>query len=371
MAYLPDVTAMLRAFCAAEWKTAQKGQNGMIFPYFRRFFLLCFALMAGCGGAGSEKTVVTVYSPHGKPILPDFEKLFEAAYPDIDVQWLDMGAQDVLDRVRSERANPQGDVWWGAPATNFMQAAEEGLLASYRPSWASHVSPEFKDPQDRWYGTAQLIPVIAFNNQELTEETAPQDWDDLLAPQWHDKIVIRYPLASGTMRTAFSGMIWRFYKDTQSPDQGYAWLAKLDANTKDYAADPNMLFQKLARKEALVSIWLMSDIMLQVDRYQYPFGFVVPRSGAPILTDGIALIANTRHPDAARTFYEYVTSMDSTIRQATDYYRIPTRNDIPKEKLPAWMADLNVAPFEIDWRVFSEQSKAWMKYWDEQIKDRG
>jgi len=329
------------------------------------------ALFAGCGGETPQKSVVTVYSPHGKPILPEFEKLFETAHSDIDVQWLDMGAQDVLDRVRSEKANPQGDVWWGAPATNFMQAAEEGLLAPYRPSWADKIDPAYRDPQDRWYGTALLIPIIAFNNQELTEQTAPQDWDELLVPKWKDKIVIRYPLASGTMRTAFAGMIWRTYRDTGSPEQGFEWLKKLDANTKDYAADPNMMFQKLARKEAVVSIWLMSDIMLQVDRYQYPFGFVTPRSGTPVLTDGIALIANGKNLEAAKKFYEFVTDMDHTILQATQHYRIPARNDIPKDRLPSWAANLRFTPMELDWKVFSERSKEWMKYWDEQIKDKG
>ena len=176
--------------------------------------------------------------------------------------------------------------------------------------------------------------MIAFNNLELTKESAPGDWDELLDPRWRDLIVIRYPLASGTMRTVYSGMIWRTYRDSGMPDAGYEWLTRLDANTKDYAADPNMMFQKLARKEGLVSIWLMSDIMLQVDRYEYPFGFVVPASGAPVLTDGIALIANSRNPDDARLFYEFVTNVDNTVMQASEYYRIPTRGDIPKDRLP-------------------------------------
>ena len=46
----------------------------------------------------------------------------------MDVRWLDMGSQDVLDRVRSEKENPQADVWWGAPSTLFQQAEKEGLL---------------------------------------------------------------------------------------------------------------------------------------------------------------------------------------------------------------------------------------------------
>ena len=47
----------------------------------------------------------------------------------MDVRWLDMGSQEVLDRVRSERANPQADVWFGGPASLFATAARESLLA--------------------------------------------------------------------------------------------------------------------------------------------------------------------------------------------------------------------------------------------------
>ena len=64
----------------------------------------CTGILAwGCGGGDPDRRVVTVYSPHGKPILPEFEKLFEAAHPDVDVRWLDMGSQDVLDRVPHTR----------------------------------------------------------------------------------------------------------------------------------------------------------------------------------------------------------------------------------------------------------------------------
>ena len=333
--------------------------------------LFCGFLLTVACSEDTGRKIVTVYSPHGKEILEVFEKRFEEAYPEIDVQWLDMGAQDALDRVRSEKANPQGDIWWGAPATNFIQAADEGLLQEYRPTWSDQVIDDFKDSGSRWYGTAQLIPVIMFNSQELTAETAPQDWEDLLKPEWKDKVVIRYPLASGTMRTTYSGMIWQQYKDTQSPDGGYEWLRKLDANTKEYAINPTMMFQKVARKEGIVSLWLMSDIMLQVDTYEYPFGYVVPKSGAPIFTDCIALIANGKNIEDAKTFYEFVTNVESTVLQATDHYRIPTRTDIPKDQLPSWIAELDVAPFDIDWKVLSEKSGEWMRFWDENIKDNG
>ena len=45
------------------------------------------------------------------------EKTYEQKHPEVDVRWLDMGSQEVYDRVRSEKANPQADLWYGGPNT--------------------------------------------------------------------------------------------------------------------------------------------------------------------------------------------------------------------------------------------------------------
>ena len=75
-------------------------------------------MLVGCGG-GEGRTAVVLYSPHGPDQLGLLEKAFEGRHPEIDVRWLDMGSQEVFDRLRSERANPQADVWFGGPTTIF------------------------------------------------------------------------------------------------------------------------------------------------------------------------------------------------------------------------------------------------------------
>jgi iron(III) transport system substrate-binding protein len=80
------------------------------------------ALLAACSG-GDGRTVLTIYSPHGKDLLEYYERGFEASHPAIDVQWVDMGSQEVLDRLRAEKANPQADLWFGAPSEIFARAA--------------------------------------------------------------------------------------------------------------------------------------------------------------------------------------------------------------------------------------------------------
>ena len=156
---------------------------------FPRFPLILLSIVFLSCSSRNQKTILVVYSPHGKDMLEEFEKEFEAVNPGIEVQWLDMGSQDAYDRIRTERSNPQADIWWGAPSTIFMRAEKEDLLEPYRPSWADDVAPQFRSVHDMWYGDFITPEVIAFNSRVLTNATAPKDWNDLIAPQWKNKII--------------------------------------------------------------------------------------------------------------------------------------------------------------------------------------
>ncbi|SNT11871.1 iron(III) transport system substrate-binding protein [Bacillus sp. OK838] len=321
------------------------------------------------GGAKGEKgeleDKIVVYSPHGKDILSTFEKQFEGKYG-IDVEWLDMGSQEILDRVRSEKNNPQADVWWGAPSTNFNQAKDEGLLAAYKPTYSDSLNAGFRDPEWYWTGTSQTPEVIMYNSKELSKAEVPKDWDELLDTKWKDEIILRYPLASGTMRTIFSAMIYRTYKDTNDPQEGYDWLKKLDQNTKEYSANPEMMYNKVAKGEGSLSVWAMPDVVMLKENKNYPFEFVIPESGTPVLTEGIAIVEGAKHPKAAEAFYEFVNSPEAAKILAEDFYRIPTRSDV--KDLPEWITDTEIKAMDIDWNAFQEKGDEWMKYWDENIK---
>ena len=138
--------------------------------------------------------------------LPELSAAFEAKHPGIDVRWLDMGSQEVYDRIRSEKANPQCDVWFGGPDAIFARAAADGLLAAYRPSWADAVPASSRGAGDLYFGAFRTLPVIVYNSKLVSEADAPRDWDDLLAPRFTGKVLIRDPIASGVMRTIF-GMV--------------------------------------------------------------------------------------------------------------------------------------------------------------------
>src|SRR5438034_1316845 len=192
-----------------------------------------FALLAAaCQGDG--RTPLIVYSPHGRDLLTLLERRFEQLHPDVDVRWLDMGSQEVYDRLRSERANPQADVWFGGPATIFALGARDSLLESFRPTWVEALEPHGRGPGDLYFAAYETPAVIVYAEQAVKPDEAPRDWDDLLAPRWKGKILIRDPLASGTMRAVWGMIIERGLRQTHDTAAGFQWLRRLDAQTKEY-----------------------------------------------------------------------------------------------------------------------------------------
>jgi iron(III) transport system substrate-binding protein len=331
--------------------------------------LLAF-LVVGCADPGD---VLVVYTPHGRDQLAHFGAAFEERHPGVRVQWLDMGSQEVLDRLRSERTNPQADVWWGAPAEIFDAGAREGLLEPFLPSWAEHLGPGGRDPEDRWFATYLTPSVIAFNTDAVAPDEAPRDWDDVLDPRWRDRVILREPLASGTMRAIFSAIIYRESGGTGDPEPGYRWLLRLDAQTREYALNPTLLYQKLARQEGVITLWNMPDMEILKATTDFPLDYRIPEGGTPVVVDGVAVVRGTRQPELARAFVEYVGSREATLDAAERFFRIPARTDLEPEELPEWLRDAlpRIRPLEMDPEVIRERTPEWMRYWDSNIRRRG
>ena len=326
-------------------------------------------LLAACSGDG--RTVLTVYSPHGKDLLAAYEAEFEKANPTIDVQWMDMGSQEVLDRLRAEQVNPQADVWFGAPGEIFDRAASESLLVAYAPTWSNAVDAAARDPKGRWFGTYLTPEVIAYNTVTVDSANVPRDWDDVLDPKWKGKVVIRNPVASGTMRAIFGSQILRSIRETGSPEGGYQWLRRLDANTKEYVFNPILMYEKLVRGEGLITIWDLPDTLLERQRGS-PLQYVFPKSGTPVIDDAVGLVAGCRHPELAKQFIDFLGGKQMQRLAAEKTFRLPARTDLG-DALPAWAREIEreMVPAEMDWPLVEKSGAEWMSTWDRTIRGKG
>jgi iron(III) transport system substrate-binding protein len=315
---------------------------------------------------------VVIYSPHGRDQLTLLEQAFEREHPDIDVRWLDMGSQEILDRLRFERVNPQADVWFGGPTTIFDRGVADSLLAPYHPAWAAEVGPRGIGLGDRYYPAYRTPAVIVYNRRLVSRDQVPQDWDDVLAPRWHDRVLIRDPMASGTMRAIWGLILVRSIRETGDTARGMDWLRRLDANTKIYTLNPAILDAKLARAEGLVTLWDLPDILIGRSK-GLPFGYTFPRSGTVVIDDAIGLVHGSRHPEAAKAFIDFVGGVEAQLLASKRVYRLPARHDLPAGRVPAWVAEveaeMEVAP--MDWSMLAQRGAGWMGYWDRHVRGSG
>jgi len=333
------------------------------------WLMISILALAGCGDG---RTPLLLYSPHGRDLLQLVEQRYEALHPEIDVRWLDMGSQDVYDRVRSEAANPQADVWFGGPDTIFSRGAREGLLQPYRPVWADSVPETSRHPENLYFGVYEAVPILIYNSDALSPEEAPADWEDLLDPRWTDKIVIRDPLASGTMRTAFGRILADSVARTGDVGEGLDWLLKLDAQTREYVVNPALLFEKLIRQEGLVSIWELTDVLL-MQRRGTPLAYRFPSSGTPVIDDSIGLVTGAKHPEEAKAFIDWVGGKEALSLTAGEVFRLPARKDIADQDLPEWarQAMREMVRAEVDWDLMAQHSAEWMSRWDREVRSKG
>lgn len=339
---------------------------------------LCVSLAIACVAAfftacrHDRRTPLVIYSPHGRDLLGLVEKTYEAKHPDVDIRWLDMGSQEVYDRIRSEKSNPQADVWFGGPNTIFARGAREGLLEPYRPSWADTIPEDSRQPQNFYFGLYRTPAVLVYNSAVVPSSQAPRDWDDLLDPRWKGKVLVRYPLASGTMRAIFGFILTRSIAETGSTARGFEWLRRLDGQTKEYVMNASVLVEKIARREGLVTVWDLPDVLLEM-RHSSALAYVFPSSGTPVINDAVGLVRGAHHSAQARELIDWLGSSEAQRLAAEKAFRLPARTDLPESELPAWAADVEkkLIPAKLDWNLIERESSAWMAVWDRKIRGRG
>lgn len=319
---------------------------------------------------GAAPVAFTIYTARDKKLAEQVVADFEKKYP----AWagkatlLTLGAQEALERVRAEKSNPQGDLWWGGTRQQLARGAADGVLEAAPKAVVDAVPADFRDPNGLWIGEMKLAELFMVNTEMMPLASAPADWDDLLAAGMKDKLAIRDVEASGTMRSIYCAMIDRAYSKANSPEAGYEWLRKLDANTKVYAANPTDLYQRVSRQEAPLSLWNLQDIMLQKNGDFPMLAPKVPASGAPMLVDGLAKVKGGPGSAGADLFITYLMSEEVQGRLAEERYQIPT---IKLSKEPSWLAELKLTELKVDWDRIGANETEWIKYWAANIKDKG
>jgi len=336
---------------------------------FRTVLGVVFASIVVAGvawaGAVNQQTVV-VYSPHGQDMLTDMTEQF-VKETGIRMEFLAMGGGEIVDRLRAEKDNAQADIMYGNPSSVFVELKQQGLWQPFTPTWAKELESYFKDADGTWFGTIQTPVFIFYNNKTLSAANAPKDWWELIDPKYHDQLIFR-STTSAASRATFACLMYQFDKKGTLQTEGWSFFRKLDANTKRHVYNSSLMFQAIARGEASMGFWILSDITDSVTKNNMPFTIVNAASGSPVITDAIALVKGAKHPEAAKKFIEFAGRPATQAQLAVKYSRMPTHPDALRQA-PAWMKQLTYKVMDVDWTRLSQKQSEWLQYYEDNIRD--
>ena len=242
----------------------------------------------------------------------NFERLYG-----IKTTYQRLSTGEVQAKIEEENGNPSADVWFGGTTDPYNVVAAEGLLEPYAAVNASHLmGDQYKDADGNWYGIYKGILGFMVNKDSLADKglEAPQDWDDLLKPEYEGLIWLSNYNTAGTAKLVINTMIQKY-----GHDEGIQYLVDLDKNIEVYTKSGSGPSKNVGTGECTIGIGFLHDGITQIlDNGYDNIELIIPSSGTSCEIGATAIFKGAKHPNAAKLWIEYALSPDC-VNQAKDF----------------------------------------------------
>ena len=232
----------------------------------------------------------------------NFEKMYG-----IEVEYQRLSTGEVQAKIEEENGNPSADVWFGGTTDPYNVLAKEDLLEPYAAQNASHlISDVYRNADGYWYGIYKGILGFMVNTDELERMglEAPQDWPDLLNPEYKGLIWLSNYNTAGTAKLVINTMIQKY-----GHDEGIQYLVDLDKNIEVYTKSGSGPSKNVGTGECVIGIGFLHDGITQIIDNGYDnIELIIPSSGTSCEIGATAIFKGAKHPNAAKLWIEYALS---------------------------------------------------------------
>ena len=276
---------------------------------------------------------------------------------------------ETLTKIRAEKSNPKGDVWWGGTGDPHLQAAEEGLSQAYNSPKMSELHDWAKAPHKATGGKTVGIYLGALGygyNRELLAKKglpAPKCWKDLLHSAYKDEIMMAYPSTSGTAYTTLASMVQLF-----GEDGGFNYMKGLHQNISQYTKSGSAGIKAASRGEITIGVVFVHGAVKQAVS-GFPIEAVSPCEGTGYEIGSASIIKGARNLESAKKFIDFALSADvQSMSAQVKSYQVPSnKNAVSPPEAP----DVSSIKL-IDYNHALYGSKAertrLLKKWDDEVK---
>jgi iron(III) transport system substrate-binding protein len=275
---------------------------------------------------------------------------------------------EMLAQIKAERENPKGDVWWAGPGDSYLQAAEEGLLETYRSPnvaqlypWAQRITDISKDRVAGVYGG---IIAIGYNTELVAKKKLPVPacWKDLLNPAYKGEVMLGNPNASGTAYLMLATLV-----QVMGEEPAFDYMKKLNANVNQYARSGIGPMTAVTRGETALGSTVLHGVINEIAR-GFPVLPVLPCEGVGYEIGSTAIIKGTRNLDAAKKFVDFALSpAGQQIGLDVKEYAIPTNRGVTLPPQVPNLSQFKVIDYDFAKYGASAERRRLLERWEKEV----
>ncbi|MFC6314884.1 extracellular solute-binding protein [Lapidilactobacillus achengensis] len=331
-------------------------------------------LLAGCannkvkgkasGGHKKDEKIV-VYSNSVANGRGDFlkEKAKEKGF---DLEIVDLGGNDLLNRVMAEKDAPIADVVFGMNQMMFNKVEKTGILETYQPKWLDQVDPALVNKQHKFSPLQEQRVFMVYDAKKIKAADAVKDWQQLANDKsLKGKYIVPKGLGGATANAVVYNILMN-YQDKSAKmgisKEGFEVLNKFFKNGTN-ATDGQSEVGEIANGVADYAYTWLSNVPLLEDKLGIKLGIVNPPYGVPQTVEQVGIIKKDKMKSQAKDFVDFLGSAELQRGWSEKFGSAPVNKEAQSSVNPSIKKILETTtPQANDYDFISQHLDAWTEY---------
>lgn len=238
------------------------------------------------------------------PLIHDFE----ASYPGIQVDYRDMKATELYNRVLAEkqRGDPGADVVWSSAMDQQIKLLNDGYALPYRSPEAGMLPP-WAVWRDEAYGTTYEPVVIVYNKRRLAAEDVPTSHAAFVRLLTEKTARVDGRVTTYDIERSGVGFLL-ITQDSRANSAFWDLAAALGKAHARQSAESEAMLDAVAGGDQLLGYNVLGSYAMLRARTDPRLGIVLPADYTLVLSRIAFIARSAANPNAARLWLDYLLS---------------------------------------------------------------
>lgn len=341
------------------------------------FTIICVLVLVGCGssdesgskseGNTQDDDTIIVYSNSVSDGRGDWLKE-QAAEAGFNIEIVDLGGTDLLNRLLAEKSAPIADVVFGLNQMNFATLKAEDLLISYDPSWVDELGDVPIDEDGMFYPIVEQRVFLIYNSELISEEEAISGWEDLYEnEEYHGKYHVPPNMGGATNNAAVYTQLMNYVDESAElgiSEEGWEAIKKFFDHGYHTPEGESAIQNMVEGKVPYTFTWLSNVPQIEKE-FNFKAGIVNPEYGVPQTLEQVGIINKGEDADYTKQleFVEWFGSAELQGAWAEQFDTYPVNVKAAEKASERQIEIMNLTtPQKIDYEFINEHLADWIEY---------